>query len=193
MTEMQGEPTDPSEKPMIELNPPTPANSLPPGNRFEDRWIMTEQRIDPATTDSPVPAVPVHLCPTCDYILTGLTARRCPECGEAFTLPEARDRGVAKSMGFRRYFATQHYEQWKLRAGWALLVAGLVYPMVHRGTANWWPQLYVGVRGGIMLVFLPIFLTFACFYKVLRGTTWADAILLVGLAVALFSAAMSLL
>lgn len=193
MTERNDEPADPANKPMIELAPPTPADDLPPGNRFEDRWITSEQRIDPATSDIPVPAAPIHLCPACDYNLTGLTARRCPECGEAFTLAEARNRGVARSMGFRRYFATQHFEQLKLRTGWALLVIGLVLPMVHRGTTSWWPRLYIGVRGGIILLFLPIFLTIACFYKALRGTTWADAILLVGLAVALFGAGLTLL
>ncbi len=36
-----------------------------------------------------IPEFPEHRCPTCDYNLTGLTARRCPECGRAFTMREA--------------------------------------------------------------------------------------------------------
>lgn len=38
----------------------------------------------------PIPEKPAHICPSCDYNLTGLTSRRCPECGEEFLLYEAR-------------------------------------------------------------------------------------------------------
>lgn len=42
----------------------------------------------------PVPAAPEHRCSKCDYLLTGLTSRRCPECGECFTLSGARAYGL---------------------------------------------------------------------------------------------------
>ena len=46
---------------------------------------------------APVPSWPAHLCPRCDYDLTGLTSRRCPECGAAFTLVAAREHAYEKS------------------------------------------------------------------------------------------------
>lgn len=38
----------------------------------------------------PVPEDPPHHCPACDYNLTGLYSRRCPECGRPFRLFETR-------------------------------------------------------------------------------------------------------
>lgn len=183
------EPDEPDQKPLIELSPLTPKQDLPPGGKYEDRWVATEQQIETSESTVPVPAVPLHLCPSCDYNLTGLTARRCPECGEPFTLPDARDRGVEKAVGFRRYFVTERYEQWKLRTGWALLAASFLLPILWRQSARG----TLGLRGGVMLVFIPIFLTFACFYKVIRDTTWADAILVVGLGAAMLGAAITFL
>jgi len=179
---------DPDKKPLIELAPLTPTKDLPPGGKFEDRWVSIEQQAESTAIQAPVPAEPLHLCPTCDYNLTSLTARRCPECGEPFTLLDARDRAVEKSIGFRRYFATERYEQWKMRIGVALLVAGLLLPTIQRPGSSWWPQLRIGVRGGAMIVFMPIFLAFACFYKVIRDTTWADALLVAGLGAAMLGA-----
>ena len=44
----------------------------------------------PAIPEPPIPESPLHLCPNCNYNLTGLTCHRCPECGQHFTLAEAR-------------------------------------------------------------------------------------------------------
>lgn len=48
---------------------------------------MAEQGREP--TYPPIPRVPAHVCPHCRYHLTGLTTRRCPECGKLFTQREA--------------------------------------------------------------------------------------------------------
>lgn len=185
----RNESSDPDQRPLIELAPTTPAKDLPPGGKFEERWVTTEQMIETGAVQIPVPAEPLHLCPTCDYNLTGLTARRCPECGEAFTLPDARDRGVEKSIGYRRYFVTERYEQWKFLIGWALIVAGFLMPVLWRP----WSRPAWGLRGGGMIFLTPIFLAFACFYKEIRDTTWADAILVAGLGAALLGAAITFL
>jgi hypothetical protein len=60
----------------------------------------------------PVPAGPQHLCPTCDYILTGLVSRRCPECGDPFTLDEARRRAVDRSPAIRRMHRAAQAQRW---------------------------------------------------------------------------------
>lgn len=180
----------PDQKPLIELVPTTPTSELPPGGKFEERWVTTEQQIESGAVQIPVPEEPLHLCPTCDYNLTGLTARRCPECGEPFTLPDARDRGVEKSIGYHRYFATERYEQWKYRIGWLLIFVGFLMPVLlfrPSGRPAW------GLRGGGMIFLTPILLAFACFYKVIRDTTWADAILVAGLGAALLGAAITFL
>jgi hypothetical protein len=193
MTARPDENADPIKRPLIELAPLTPEKDLPPGGKFEERWVSLEQEFEASGINVPVPAQPLHLCPTCDYNLTGLTARRCPECGEPFTLLDARDRAVEKSIGFRRHFATVEFEQWKMRIGWALLVAGFLAPLFRRSGPSWWPQLQLGVRGGFMLIFAPIFLFFTCFYKVIRDTTWADAILITGIGAAMLGAAVTFL
>lgn len=43
----------------------------------------------------PVPRLPGHVCPTCDYDLSTLRSRVCPECGNLFTLADARRRARA--------------------------------------------------------------------------------------------------
>lgn len=185
----KNESADPEQRPLIELVPTTTAKDLPPGGKFEERWVTTEQQIETGAVQIPVPAEPLHLCPTCDYILTGLTARRCPECGEPFTMADARDRGVEKGIGYRRYFVTDRYQRLKYRVGWALLVAGFLMPVFWRAS----PRSAWGLRGGGMIYLMPIFLAFACFYKVIRDTTWADAILVAGLGAALLGAAIAFL
>jgi hypothetical protein len=181
---------DPEERPLIELAPLTPANILPVGGKFEERWVTQEQQVESGAGHIPVPAEPLHLCPTCDYNLTGLTARRCPECGEPFTMADARDRGVEKSIGFNRYFSTDRYERLKYRLGWALLFAGFFLPVLLMRPAGRtaWTQ-----RGGGLIFLMPIFLAFACFYKVIRDRTWGDAILVAGLGSALLGAAITFL
>ena len=54
----------------------------------------------------PIPAKPLPLCPHCNYNLTGLTSRICPECGRPFTVQEARAHGFklskeGRSAGYR--------------------------------------------------------------------------------------------
>lgn len=181
---------DAEERPLIELAPLTPASNLPPGGKFEERWVTTEQQIESGAVQIPVPAEPLHVCPTCDYNLTGLIARRCPECGEPFTLADARDRAVEKSIGYRRYFATERYQRLKYRIGWALILAGFLMPVLMMRPAG---RVAWGMRGGGMIFLVPIFLAFAYFYKVIRDTTWADAILVAGLGAALLGAAITFL
>lgn len=37
----------------------------------------------------PIAGEPLPLCPNCEYNLTSLTTRRCPECGDCFTIRDA--------------------------------------------------------------------------------------------------------
>jgi hypothetical protein len=76
-----------------------------------------------------IPAEPVHLCPNCKYNLTGLTHRRCPECGELFELRDARRAGS----GELDDIAVDSKTVWRRRivvwAGMGLTAASLVVPV----------------------------------------------------------------
>lgn len=70
----------------------------------------------------PVPQHPVHLCPNCDYNLTGLTSRRCPECGEPFSLSEARLRNLEKTDATLVYVHSARFQLHKQYIGIGLML-----------------------------------------------------------------------
>jgi len=79
----------------------------------------------------PVPAAPLHVCPGCRYVLTGLTTRRCPECGAPFTLRDAR----SAAQGGKGSFAREDIRAIRvaricLIAGAVMLIAGFGMPAV---------------------------------------------------------------
>ena len=91
---------------------------------------VSEVAPEPPPREEPIPERPLHLCPSCDYNLTGLTARRCPECGKPFTLRQAKDRGLG-ILDEKEYdlLAIQR-ERRMLRLGVALIVFGFVCPWI---------------------------------------------------------------
>ena len=93
----------------------------------------------------PIPQRPLHLCPTCDYNLTGLISRRCPECGEPFTIPDARQRGFELSEGGRELRRWLRADRAILVLGVFLLVFGIICPCIYRdplaGTLQFAPTL----------------------------------------------------
>lgn len=68
-----------------------------------------------------IPPKPLHLCPACDYNLTGLTARRCPECGEPFTLQDARMRGFETSEPMKEFARRLTWGKTVLIISWTLI------------------------------------------------------------------------
>ena len=77
-----------------------------------------------------VPDWPLHLCPYCDYILAGLTTYRCPECGQPFTLIEARQRAIMKSPEVRRLFYRALLMRFGGVIGVTLFLAAAALPVV---------------------------------------------------------------
>lgn len=129
----------------------------------------------------PVPEEPLHLCPKCDYILTGLTSRRCPECGTPFTLLEARRHADRLSPAHKLDRRAVRWDQFSLYGGIALQVAGMTTPMiVFRGKSTMLDFWIVCVAGGILII--------ASLYKVYLQRTWPEAMLLAGLASVTFAA-----
>lgn len=72
-----------------------------------------------------IPPRPLHLCPSCDYNLTGLTARRCPECGDPFTLQDARMRGFETSEPMKEFARRLTWGKTVLIISWTLIITAI--------------------------------------------------------------------
>ncbi len=128
----------------------------------------------------PVPQNPPHVCPACEYNLTGLTSRRCPECGTPFTLIEARRaarRNEPIEIEDRR---AQRWQQAGLIAGWALMAAAIAAPMIASRAIDRW-----GLFGRTVIVLMC--LSGAWMYTAYRHRTLAEAVFLAGAASAMIS------
>ncbi|RIK67616.1 MAG: hypothetical protein DCC65_05640 [Planctomycetota bacterium] len=103
--------------PRIELEPST---ALPP----PEKYVAAPQPGDDAAASHAyaLPGRPLHLCPSCDYNLTGLTARRCPECGQPFTPHEARMRGFETSEPMKELARRLTWGKTVVITSWTLIV-----------------------------------------------------------------------
>ena len=128
----------------------------------------------PPDRNLPIPeADPPQCCLQCDYILTGLVSRRCPECGTPFKL-----RAVPRSLLIERQdrVAIQS-DRIAFRGGIVLLLAGTVAPMIVHSSGN-------GLSGPIpfwMAGCGMMILAAAFSYKSIFHRTWPEAMLLAGL------------
>jgi len=78
-----------------------------------------------------IPPFPLHLCPTCNYNLTGLTEFRCPECGNEFTLSEARASGATGDMSDHAAdLKVLQLERMLTRFHFGLMAVALLIPVV---------------------------------------------------------------
>jgi len=136
----------------------------------------------------PVPSRPLHLCPYCDYNLTGLTTYRCPECGQPFTLSEGRQRALDMSPEMR----TLHWSAWMDRYsglfGFLLLVAAAVVPNTIAGGCANWPVLTITGAGLLSWGFLLALILCACLVKSFLDTTWSRLLFGSGLLAAVVAA-----
>jgi hypothetical protein len=154
---------------------------------------------DPAGTprygerEAPIPAVPLHLCPSCNYNLTGLTSRRCPECGTPFTLRDAKMHGIEMSDDVQRHLRFERWRNLKSYLGVGLLLLAVWLPNVSTGSLRGLLGLKLTGRGYYMLSLLPVLLLFACYYKIVRGYTWEEAIWMAGLIAISISAVLVIL
>lgn len=131
-----------------------------------------------AAYEAPIPAHPLHVCPTCDYNLTGLTSRRCPECGEPFTLIDARRTAIDKSFGWStRLRMLPQWERARLLVGVALTVISiLAVNVIHLGAG----RSLVSFQGGLMVIALLPTLIWSGFLQDIMGWTPSDVALIVG-------------
>lgn len=160
----------------IELQP---LDNLPPPSRFVEQSAAPTGGLD-GDASHPVPAHPLHLCVECEYILTGLTARRCPECGTPFTLLEARRQGRSLLPEFRRDRRAIRLANAGLYVGSALQALAVIVPMVMHWRA--------GSLLNLWLVIIAVLVGVGvCMYKLTWDRTWPEAMLLGGVVAALVS------
>jgi len=129
----------------------------------------------------PIPEAPLHQCPTCDYILTGLISRRCPECGEEFALSEARRRGFELSEEMRESYRWLRNEKIMLAVGLFLMVIGFALPWFSYTPGLGWPVITISRRGWIMVYLIPEMLLVWMILRVYFGTRWLHIVFATGL------------
>lgn len=140
-----------------------------------------------------VPEAPPHLCPYCDYILTGLTSRRCPECGEEFTLAEARRRWSELSEGTliaRRFIRHEKIALW---VGLGMIVGGVVAPwFAYTPGFGLWGIVVNPRRGLIMLMLVPVLPASWLMLRVYFDVRWLHIVLATGVFMAVFGVMLAL-
>lgn len=121
----------------------------------------------------PIPPEPLHLCPHCKYNLTGLTSRRCPECGETFELRRAR---MAGEGGVWPYDAQDlralRIARRRVISGALMILLGLAVPYAFAGGS--------GIVLVVMLYFFGPFAISAVFARAMLDLGWPLIIFLLG-------------
>ncbi|MFH1417742.1 MAG: hypothetical protein ABII12_05575 [Planctomycetota bacterium] len=161
---------------LIELVPPAPGAS--PKVPIPD---ALRAGAEPGTEGQAIPSKPQHVCPTCDYLLTGLTSRRCPECGECFTLSEARTRALQMTVDVQRLQRKARRGRWLLVLGIVMASFGILWPWhSYRGTAP--PSvLALTPRGYLMLIVTVPVSVIAFATKCWFGRKWWEVVFAAGL------------
>lgn len=138
-----------------------------------------------------VPGHPLHLCPNCDYNLTGLTSRRCPECGEPFTLHDARMRGIDTSEAVRGLRVRVRWGQARVGIGLALMALAFVAANSVRLSGVMGPTIGPLNRFTLPGVFILIvtggLLMSIVFCKYYFELAWPNLILGIGVVVAILA------
>jgi len=109
----------------------------------------------------PIPAYPVHLCPNCDYNLTGLTSRICPECGQPFNVRDARYHATREVPEVRRYYRRVVIDRWLGRTAVVLLGWAIIMPNLKRSATVPWVTLGTTGRGWFILTLTTIVVLWA--------------------------------
>jgi hypothetical protein len=157
----------------IELEPPA---GPPPQPEGEFATLKSEG-------EPPIPQRPLHLCPNCDYNLTGLISRRCPECGEPFTLMDARDHGFELSESGRQFRRWIRADRAVLILGIGLLAFGLCCPCITHdralGTWSFAPSIKTWAMWMVLVPLVGLLLLVNLYYE----QSWSRILLEVGIAV----------
>ncbi len=147
--------------------PPEEGEDQPEGTRLirlegDDKATASPPRTPtppltvPVQAALPIPAYPVHLCPNCDYNLTGLTSRRCPECGEPFDLRDARYQATRQMPGVRRFYRKATIDRWAGRISGVLLTWAILMPNLEFSSGWPWVTLGTSADGWFILTITAI-------------------------------------
>jgi hypothetical protein len=162
----------------LAIPPPTPEGELP-GAQPEG--------------EPPIPQRPLHLCPNCDYNLTGLTSRRCPECGEPFNLSDARERGFELSESALEYRKWIRVDRAMQVLGLALLAFGLACPCISQDpiTKSWQvvPSLKTWSMWMVLIPLSGLLILINLYYE----QSWSRVLLQIGVVVAIIGLMVALL
>ncbi len=144
-----------TDRPTVELIPPGP------------------QPVAPPSGEVPVPESPRHFCPNCDYRLAGILSRVCPECGEPFSLDDARRR--AMDMDDTPMMRTLRLRD-LVEAGAGLAAMAFAVTL--------WADVMGAAFGWIFWTIAQVMLAFfaALYAKLCLSVRWARSTLLAGLA-----------
>ncbi|MCG8404619.1 MAG: hypothetical protein MI923_05415 [Phycisphaerales bacterium] len=162
----------PAPKPAVELEPLVTRAEAP-------RHVVRSEMVVGHDGDygQPIPEHPLHMCPECDYRLTGLTSRRCPECGTPFTLiTSRRHAGKFLPRGKQDYQVVRN-QKIAYYAGLCLLIVGTIAPMFSFQRAVMLSIFWMISLGMTVLLFVSM-------WKVYYQKTWSDAMLIGGIAAA---------
>jgi predicted RNA-binding Zn-ribbon protein involved in translation (DUF1610 family) len=147
--------------------------------------MIERHSLDAAREELPVPAQPLHLCPNCDYNLTGLVSWRCPECGDSFTLSEARHRAIETSEEIRKFVRATKWDGGRKALGIALIVASFAIINWVRTSpiagARWFTSGPLSFAGAMMLWFISSLLTIGGILRFYFEVNWASVFLAIGL------------
>jgi hypothetical protein len=137
-----------------------------------------------AESHVPIPERPLHLCPYCEYNLTGLTRWRCPECGEFFTLAEARAAGFSASKTAVHMRRIGHRDRVISAIGFLLLGFAFIAPCVSTNTVSGKLQIGFTVRSWLVwLVGVPMVVT-SILVHLYFGVRWSRLSFVMGLLLA---------
>ncbi len=174
----QPEPKSPSE-PLIRLYPPGPPPGPASAGRPLPQFVLKDDGKD--ISDEfllvAIPPSPLHICPICDYNLTGLKRRRCPECGELFELHEARRAGSRSNPRMRSDRIAMGLSSASLVTGLILFFGSIgVGSLLMRDAPGYWSLWFV-IAGALVA-------TWVIMYRVFFGRHRPYTILLAGLLMA---------
>jgi hypothetical protein len=165
----------PATEPLI-LAPETPTTSDPVLDDLEQFRV-------PNSTN--------YRCAHCNYILAGLTSRRCPECGEPFTIDSAQMHGREPAPDMVNLISAVRRDTIKFYSGVGLLVAGFMIPNIAGGAFR--TSGPMSFRGLVMLIIIFPAMMFTAYFRQSGDFKWCDLLLFAGLIIALFGTLLAVL
>lgn len=169
---------------LVPINdPPVKRPAEDPRLELEDGPYSVEPEPEPPPPEIDsnrlsVPNSTNYRCANCDYILAGLTSRRCPECGEPFTINQALMHGLESSTELSVLHSAMRRDSVKFYAGVFMLIAAFMGPNIRGGASL--PSTPMSFRGWSMLIFMFPLLFFTAYVRQSGDHKWSDMILIAG-------------